>query len=64
MVESRRCPAHYGILVSHSFDPAKHNKRDWHKDEYTGKEVARNQVEWFAKKVIATTAQNYLSSRQ
>lgn len=52
MVESRRCPAHYGILVSHAFDPKKHDKRDFHKDEHTGRGVARNQVEWFAKKVI------------
>lgn len=51
MVESRLCPAHYGILVSHSFDPKKHDKSDFHRDEHTGRAVARNQVEWFAKKV-------------
>lgn len=60
LVESRRCPAHYGILVSHSWDPDKHDLADYHKDEHTGRAMAMNQVEWFAKKVAT---QNYHSVR-
>ncbi|RPB07623.1 actin-like ATPase domain-containing protein [Morchella conica CCBAS932] len=63
-VESRRCPAHYGILVSHAFDSNIHDPADFHKDEHTGKAVARNQVEWFARKGVEITNGSLTIPRQ